>query len=172
MFGKSLLIAPIVEKGPSSWRVYLPKVKGGWYDFYSHRTVGTGWYKAPVSIEHIPVFVKAGSILPLACHTQSTAKALNNDLEIRIYTGNNGNYQLYEDEGVNYNYEIGKYATYDLSWNDTASTFHISDRKGSYEGMNPHKHIKLIKIDSDAEGNIKESVKEIEYHGKQMSIVL
>lgn len=172
MFGKSLLIAPIVEKGPSSWRVYLPKVKGGWYDFYSHRTVGTGWYKAPVSIEHIPVFVKAGSILPLACHTQSTAKALNNDLEIRIYTGNNGSYQLYEDEGVNYNYEIGKYATYDLSWNDTASTFHISDRKGSYEGMNPHKHIKLIKIDSDAEGNIKESVKEIEYHGKQMSIVL
>lgn len=172
LFGKSLLVAPIVKKGPSTWNVYLPKVTGGWYDFYENNRAGTGWYAAPVSAEHIPVFVRAGAILPLACHIQSTSAALNSDLEIRIYAGHNGTYRLYEDEGTNYHYETGKYATYDLNWDDRTSTFHISDRKGSFDGMKPDKHLRLVKIYSDAHGNPQKSVKEVEYHGKQMHISL
>jgi alpha-D-xyloside xylohydrolase len=83
----------------------------------------------------MPLFVKAGSIIPLGPFQQYTNEKKMDTLEIRIYEGADGTFTLYDDEGDNYNYEKGKYASIDFVWNDKARTLTIKDRKGSFAGM-------------------------------------
>lgn len=92
MFGPSLLVAPIVEENPAIWHVYLPENKGGWYDFFTGKKmhVSSGTIDIPVSLENIPVFVKAGTILPLAENCQHTGEVADVAWEIRIYQEQTG----------------------------------------------------------------------------------
>ena len=102
MFGRFLLVSPIVEEGPVVWKTYLPAVQGGWYDFHDNQYMSTGWVQTSVSPDYIPVFVKAGTVLPLSSgYAENAQKALKSDLEIRVYAGTDGTYQLYEDEKSN-----------------------------------------------------------------------
>ena len=102
--------------------------------------------ETPVDI--MPLYVKAGSIIPLSPPQQYAGEKREDTLEVRIYEGADGNFTLYEDEGDNYNYEKGKYATIDLVWNNKAGTLTIKDRKGAFKGMRAQKTFNVVLVNS------------------------
>ena len=168
MFGPSLLVAPIVEENPAIWHVYLPENKGGWYDFFTGKKmhVSSGTIDIPVSLENIPVFVKAGTILPLAENCQHTGEVADVAWEIRIYQGADGKFIVYEDEGTNNQYEQGKYATFCMEWNDNKNKLILHSRQGSYSGMCKRRKLKILKISADGSS----IGKEVMYEGKKIAI--
>ena len=114
---------------------YLPK-GATWYDFWTGKYYAGGQdVTLETSLDRVPMFVRAGSILPLGPEMQYVGEKAWDNLELRIYPGANGSFTLYEDEGDNYNYEKGQYATITFQWNDKARTLTIGERKGSYPGM-------------------------------------
>jgi alpha-D-xyloside xylohydrolase len=134
MFGKALLVAPITEPGISEWNVYLPK-SVSWYDFWTGKRFNGGQtIKTDAPLNKIPLFVKAGSIIPIGKLIQYTGEKSADTLEIRVYKGANGKFELYEDEGDNYNYEKGKYTIISFKWDEKRQSLTISDRQGKYTG--------------------------------------
>lgn len=170
MFGPSLLVAPIVEADPKEWKVYLPRTEGGWYDFRTGRKTekAHGYISVPATLEDIPVFVKAGSILPLSTGGKHVKEAAANTWEIVVYTGADGAFDVYEDEGTNYNYEQGKYATFRIEWNQKKGRLTLHPRKGSFPGMLQTRNMKAVIID----GNGKALEKNIVYDGNKTVITL
>lgn len=172
MFGRSLLVSPIVEEGPDTWKTYLPAVQGGWYDFYDNQHLSSGWVQTQVSPDYIPVFVKAGTILPLASGCADDAKtALKSELEIRVYAGKDGMYQLYEDEGTNYAYEKGEYSCIRLDWDESRSTLVIGKRTGKYVGMDTTRKMKIVKVTPSANGKVEVAEKSVIYKGQELKVV-
>jgi alpha-D-xyloside xylohydrolase len=136
MFGKNLLIAPIVGPAAKEWDVYLPETHAGWYDFWTEKhLVGGRNTEADASLDHIPLYLPAGSILPMGPLEQYTAEKPSDPIELRIYPGADATFTLYEDEGTNYNYEKGQYSTITFTWNDRASELEIGQRAGSFPHM-------------------------------------
>jgi alpha-D-xyloside xylohydrolase len=133
MYGPAILVNPVTSAGATSRSVYLPA--GTWYDFWTGSTT-TGGTKvtADAPLSKIPLYVKAGSIVPMGPNIQYATESID-PLEIRVYKGANGTFTLYEDEGDTYNYETGKYSTITFTWDDTAGKLSISDRSGTYTGM-------------------------------------
>ncbi len=114
---------------------YLPK-GAVWYDFWTNKTYKGGQTVIlQTTLDRVPMFVRAGSILPLAPEMQYVGEKSWDNLEIRVYPGADGSFTLYEDEGDNYNYEQGYYATITFVWNDKARTLTIGTRQGGYKGM-------------------------------------
>ena len=107
-----------------------------WYDFWTSRQYKGGQdVTLETSLDRVPMFVRAGSILPLGPEMQYVGEKPWDNLELRVYPGADGNFMLYEDEGDGYNYEKGIYSTIPMTWNDKQRTLTIGDRQGSYPGM-------------------------------------
>ena len=122
----------------------MPAAKGGWYNLYDNSHLDGGReHNINVTMENIPVYVKAGSILPMSHDKQYTGDLKDEPIEIAIYTGNDGEFSLYEDEGDNYNYEKGACSTIDMKWNDKSRTLEIASRKGSYPGMSKNRKFNI-----------------------------
>ncbi len=147
MLGPSLLVCPVTEAmayGPDSTPltgvaqsrpVYLP-AGCDWYDFWTgERFIGGRTITAVAPLEQIPVFVRAGSILPLGDVVQRTGEATDGPLEVRIYPGAEGSFDLYDDSGDGYDYERGEHATTPLTWDDASQTLTVGARVGSYPTM-------------------------------------
>lgn len=154
MFGKSILVSPVTKPmyiKPSvngkdtsfledfssikSKDTYLPEGTT-WYDFWSgDKITGGKTVSKETPIDLIPLYVKAGSIIPFGPDVQFASEKPWDDLEIYVYPGANGNFVLYEDEKDSYNYEKGIYSTIIFSWDDSKKTLTIGDRKGSFPGM-------------------------------------
>jgi alpha-D-xyloside xylohydrolase len=114
---------------------YLPK-GAVWYDFWTNKSFKGGQsVTLETQLDRVPMFVRAGSILPLGPEMQYVGEKAWDNLEIRVYPGANGSFVLYEDEGDNYNYEKGVYSTITFSWNDKARKLTIGARKGEFPGM-------------------------------------
>ncbi|HEY5368440.1 MAG TPA: TIM-barrel domain-containing protein [Hanamia sp.] len=146
MFGQSFLVAPIIEPGVTEWNVYLPK-STKWYDFWTGKQFNGGQtIKAAAPQDKIPLFVKAGSILPIGPQVQYAAEKKWDNIEIRIYPGADGKFVLYEDENDNYDYEKGAYSTITFNWNDKKSTLTISDRKGTFPGMLAERKFNILVV--------------------------
>jgi alpha-D-xyloside xylohydrolase len=125
MFGPAFLVAPVTEQGQTEKNVYLP-AGSDWYNFWTNeRLTGGRWVKVAAPIEQIPVFVKAGSIVPLGADIQSTATK-QPIAEIKVYPGKDGNFTLYDDDGISYDYEKGKGSVTHLHWNDAARSLSVS----------------------------------------------
>jgi alpha-D-xyloside xylohydrolase len=172
MFGSSLLINPVYEFGQRSRDLYLPK-SSGWYDLYSGKYY-TGGQKihADAPYEKMPVFVKAGSILPFGPELQYTSEKTADTITLNIYTGTDASFNLYEDEGTNYNYEKGAFSVIPIKYSEAAKTISIGDRKGSFNGMMQKRTFRISII---SPGNAKPldfdaSVKEITYGGQNITI--
>jgi len=145
MFGPAFLVNPVTEQlysgkqnsdSKSKTRnVYLPKsVK--WYDFWTGKTLEGGQtIAANAPIETIPLYIKAGSIIPMGPFLQYATEKPADPIELRIYQGANGQFTIYEDENETYNYEKGLYSTITLLWNDQTKTLTINKREGSFPGM-------------------------------------
>jgi len=113
---------------------YLPK-SAGWFDFWTGKHFYGGQsIKTDVPLDKIPLFVKAGSIIPMGKIIQYTGEKSTDTLEIRVYKGADAKFDLYEDEGDNYNYEKGRYTIVSFNWNEKSQSLTISDRKGNYTG--------------------------------------
>ena len=142
MFGRSILVCPVTEAMYSknlkedfsiikSRKLYLP-AGTLWYDFWTGEKYNGGQYiekEAPIDI--IPLYVKAGSIVPFGPKVQYAAEKKWDNLEIRIYEGADGEFTLYEDENDNYNNEKGMYSTIEFKWIDAKRTLKIGERKGN-----------------------------------------
>ena len=114
---------------------YLPK-GATWYDFWTNKTYKGGQtVTLTTTLNRVPMFVRAGSILPLGPEMQYVGEKAWDNLEIRVYPGADGSFTLYEDEGDNYNYEKGYYSTITFQWNDKARQLTIGTRQGGYKGM-------------------------------------
>ena len=175
MFGPSMLVAPVVESGVNRMKVYLPECSAGWVDFWNGTPHKGGIFTdVNVDLMKTPLFVKAGSILPLGPQKQYAAEETEQPWEIRIYPGADGSYSVYEDEGINYNYEKGQFCTFDLKWNDSDKTLTISDRKGSFAGMKERMDFNIVIVTPESGTGIYQSKvnKSIVYEGKSMVISL
>lgn len=142
MFGDALMICPVYEYKVRSREVYLPD--GQWYEWHSGAPVEGGMtFTAEAPFERIPVYVRAGQIIPVGPDIQYTAQDDGAALTLRIYAGQDASYSLYEDDGLTYAYERGEYSWIPVCWDDASSTLTISARKGSCSGMNKKKTVKV-----------------------------
>jgi len=135
MFGPSLLVAPVTKYKARSRDVYFPS-SCGWYDFYTGIYI-MGGYKLRVDapFERIPLFVKEGSIIPVGPEIRFTDEKPADPVTLFVYTGRNCAFTLYEDEGINYNYEKGACSTIKFSYDETAGELSIGERYGEFSGM-------------------------------------
>ncbi len=114
---------------------YLPK-GAKWYDFWTGEAYKGGQtITVETTFDSVPMFVRAGSIIPLGPEMQYVTEKKWDNLELRVYPGADGEFTLYEDEGDNYNYEKGVYATITLKWDDSSRTLTLGGRTGEYPGM-------------------------------------
>lgn len=134
MFGKSLLISPVTESGVKEWKTYLPKNKTGWYDYRTQQYYDGGQtVTTTVDKTHIPVFVRGGSILPLAVNPSSMT--IHQPMEIRVYPGADAVYTLYEDDGYTNDYEQGTCSRITFRWDDAQQQLTIDKREGQFRTM-------------------------------------
>ena len=120
---------------PKTATKYLPK-GASWYDFWTNKLyMGGQNVTIQTSLDRVPMFVRAGSILPLAPEMQYVGEKTWDNLEIRVYPGTDGEFTLYEDEGDNYNYEKGYHSEIIFKWHNRTRTLSISARQGGYKGM-------------------------------------
>ena len=147
LFGPSILVHPVTEPvltdgkaaltgaTAAPFTTYLP-AGTAWYDFHTGECLEGGQeYTREYTISEIPVFVKAGAILPFGPDVQYTSEKPWDSLEIAIYPGADGHFTLYEDAGDGYEYEKGEYTTIDLQWNDKQGSLTIGSRQGTFPGM-------------------------------------
>ena len=136
MFGKSILVNPVVAPDVTNYQTYLPKNKAGWYDFHTGKHYEGGQtVTTDVTLAKIPVFVKGGSILPLGPVKQYAMQDSDEPMEIRVYPGADAAYTLYMDEGDNYNYEQGAFALIKMQWDEKTGKLTVSPCEGSFAGM-------------------------------------
>ncbi len=142
---------------------YLPEGTA-WYDFWSGKAY-TGGQTVTIEtpIDRIPIFVKAGSILPLTEGLQYADEKNGLPLELQVFPGADGTFVLYEDEGNNYNYENGAYSTIELKWKDTVKNLSIGKRQGSFAGMETARTFKI---------RLGEITKEVNYTGEEIILDL
>lgn len=139
-------VASVDFMSPSSTEVYLP-AGTSWYDFWTNeRLRGGQTVSKATTIKTIPLYVRAGSIMPFGADVQYASEKPWDNLEIRVYPGADGEFVLYEDEGDNYNYEKGVYSTIEFKWNDGKKELTIADRKGKYPGMLKNRKFTVVNV--------------------------
>lgn len=147
MFGNSLMICPVYKYGVTNRGVYFPKTSG-WYDFYTGKYIAGGQtlqVDAPYS--RIPLYVPEGAIVPFGPEIQYTDEKQPENITLYVYGGRNGSFTLYEDEGVNYNYEKGKFSIIPFTYDESAKTLTIGARQGSFDGMLQKRTFNIVLVD-------------------------
>lgn len=144
---------------------YLPK-GANWYDFNTEKLYKGGMnVTVPSPIDRAVMFVKAGSIIPLAPVMQYAGESKWDNLDVVVYPGADATFTLYEDEGDNYNYERGVYSTITMKWNDRNHTLSIATRQGSFPGMLQKRIFNVRVVGTDG-------VKKVEYNGTETDVQL
>ncbi len=166
LFGPSLLVHPITDPMPTEAKIhvrtYLP-AGTDWYDFHTgERLAGGQEFGRDYTISEIPVFVKAGAVIPFGPEMQYTSEKPWDHLEIAIWSGADGHFVLYEDEGDGYGYESGAYSTIEFLWDDASSCLTIGSRKGSFPSMLKER---TFTVNVRGRGSM-----EVTYRGKEMKV--
>lgn len=181
MFGPAFMVSPVTQRMYSlanskdikkTRKVYLPKANS-WYDFWTGKLIQGGQtIDAAAPIETLPLFIKAGSIVPMGPYLQYATEKVADPLEIRIYPGADASFVLYEDENDTYNYEKGQYATIAMNWNEANKTLTLKDRKGEFPGMLKDRTFRIVWVTAKNGTGIEpaKEAKEVRYSGKEMII--
>jgi len=159
MFGTSLLVTPVTEplyttqygnfgksdfSATKSTAVYLPQAQS-WFDFWTgEKYSGRKIISKQTPIDILPLYVKAGSIIPMGPTMQYATEKKEDPIEVRVYTGADADFTLYEDENDNYNYEKGVYSLIPIHWNEKTKTLTIGRRKGEFPGMLKKRTFRII----------------------------
>ena len=172
LFGPAIMVSPITEPGATTRHLYLPDET--WYDFWTGAAIqGPRAIDSPAAIDRIPLFIRAGSILPLGPDIEYAAEKPADPIEIRVYRGANGNFTLYEDENDNYNYEKGAHATIAFSWDETLHALTIGDRSGAFPGMLQARTFRVVFVGENhgvGGGLTDPADKTVQYAGKKITV--
>jgi alpha-D-xyloside xylohydrolase len=190
MFGPALMACPVGYYKARNRSVYFPK-QSGWYDLYTgekvidKETANSQKLTAnsPVGrslivdapYERIPVYVREGSIIPYGPEMQYSDERPAADITLYVYAGSNGEFQLYEDEGTNYNYEKGKFATIDIAYDDAAKTLTFGKRNGDFKGMLKERTFRIVYVTADQPRALDfepQNVPVVNYKGNQVVVNL
>jgi alpha-D-xyloside xylohydrolase len=173
LFGPSFLVAPVTDYKARTWPVYLP-ANTGWYDLYTGNHFDGGQtVQADAPLERIPVFVKAGSIIPVGPELQYTAEKVADPLSIYVYTGADGSFSLYEDNGLTNDYIKGQYANIPLTYTESNQTLTLGKREGTFEGLLKKRTIQIFWVSKDhAAGMSRDapSAQVVDYTGEAVTI--
>jgi alpha-D-xyloside xylohydrolase len=190
MLGPSLLVAPVTSSTDKA-EVLLPPAKGNdltvWYDLWTGKRFEVS-FRVPIDspnpfpasatvdapLDRIPVFVKAGAILPWGEPMQYVDEKLPETLEIRVYPGADGSYSLYEDNGRDYSYEQGKFTRIPFTWDDAKGELTIGDRVGEYDGMLKDRTFRVCLMNEKNAGvdNVAKPDAEVKYSGRKVTVNL
>jgi alpha-D-xyloside xylohydrolase len=148
MFGPAFLVNPVTEPSAITRHLYLPR--SAWVDFWTGETrAGGDAIDAAAPIDRMPLFVRAGSIVPMGPDLEWASQKPADPLELRVYRGANAAFTLYEDEGDTYNYEKGQFATIALTWNEAQQALTIGERKGQFPGMLRDRTFHVVFVDAN-----------------------
>lgn len=169
MFGSAFLVAPVTDYKAREREVYLP---GGnsWYNFFTGEYLAGGQsliVDAPIA--QMPLFVKAGSVVPVGSDIQYASEKTNEPVALHVYTGADGQFKLYEDEGTNYNYENGKFSSIIITYNDRDKQLTIGDCTGSFDGMTESREFRIIWHTPDTASG-KELSETVSYSGNMIQV--
>ncbi len=179
MFGPAFLVNPVTERMYSlpdaeniskTRKVYLP-AGTDWFDFWTGELLKGGQtIDAAAPIEKLPLYIKAGSIVPMGPYLQYACEKQADPVDLRVYTGNNAEFIIYEDENDNYNYEKGKYALIPVSWNEADKTLTIKDRKGNFPGMLTERRFRVVFVSPGYGVGVEPDIEatEVVYTGKEL----
>ncbi len=160
LFGKNLLVAPVVEKGATTRQVYLPR--GSWYDFWTGEPIQGGReISRDVSLDIMPLYVRAGSILPLGPIKQYTTERVDQPLSVSIYPGTDGSFLLYEDDGTSFNYRKGEWMGIQMAWNDSQRCLALGLAAGSRM---------LPPVRRNIEIKLRQSIKTVMFDGNPIKV--
>jgi len=163
LFGRALLVAPVVQEGATTRSVYLPG-KHPWYDFWTGKRIDGGQsIEAAAPIDRIPAYVRAGAILPLGPVKPYADAPSDEPVEIRVYPGDDGNFTLYDDAGDGLGYQRGEFSAVRLTWKDRSRTLSIASRDGTYP-LNPRLRIIC--------GSVPQLTRDIGYTGRAVQVRL
>jgi len=175
MFGPAFMACPVAQYKARSRSVYFPK-QSGWYDLYTGEYIQGGQsLVVDAPYECMPVFVREGSIIPFGPEMQYSDEKPAELINLYVYAGRNAQFQLYEDEGTNYNYEKGKYATIDIQYDDASRTVKFSARQGSFNGMLKTRRFNIVLVSRDNARALNldnPEGKMVQYNGKALSVKL
>jgi alpha-D-xyloside xylohydrolase len=175
MFGPALLINPVVEYKARSRALYLP-AGCGWYALQSGKYFEGGQsIQAEAPYTDIPIFVKAGSIIPFGPEIQYTGEKAADPIILFVYTGQDGHFTLYEDEGINYNYEKGKFALIPFEYNETNQMLTIGKRRGDFSDMLMERTFRVVRVGRDHQTGLNFDIEPdiiVKYNGSEQSVKL
>ena len=171
MFGPAFMACPIGTYKSRSRDVYFPK-QCSWYDLYTGKKyVGGQTVCVPAPYEKMPVFVREGAIVPFGPELQWSDEKKPELINLYVYTGANGEFELYEDEGTNYNYEKGKSAKILFQWDDASKTLTIGARRGSFNGMLKNRRFNVVLVKDGTPLNLENPEgKLVDYSGKALTV--
>ena len=156
LFGPAILVSPVTTEGATSRTVYLPLAT--WYDFWTgEKQEGGKRIQADAPLEKLPLFVRAGSIVPMGPAMEWTTEKPADPIELRVYPGADGDFTLYEDENDSYRYQKGAHATIALHWDDRAKTLTVGAREGSFKGMLAERTFRVVLVGKEHGVGIEES---------------
>ena len=168
LFGPSLMACPVYEYGARSRKVVFPQCEG-WYDFYSNSFITGGCtLEQPAPYERMPLYVRAGSVIPVGEVMNYTDEKPAEYIKLLVYAGADGSFTLYEDDSITYAYEKGEYSTIRFDYDDRARLLRIAERHGSYPGMLDQRTFSVYLITPD--GVI--SAGDIVYNGSEVNVQL
>jgi alpha-D-xyloside xylohydrolase len=172
LFGPAILVSPVYIQGATTRSVYLPKAT--WYDFWTGDKVeGNQRITADAPLARLPLYVRAGSIIPMGPAMEWSTEKPADPIELRIYPGADGDFTLYEDENDNYDYTKGQHATIALHWDDATHTLTISPREGSFPGMLVARTFHVVVVSKDHGTAIAETAQyntTVTYKGDQLEV--
>ena len=175
MFGPALMACPVGYYKARNRAVYFPK-QTGWYDLYTGEHIAGGQrLVVDAPYERIPVYVREGSIIPYGPEMQYSDERPADNITLYVYAGRNGEFQLYEDEGTNYNYEKGKFSTIDMSYDDAAKTLTIGKRQGDFKGMLKERRFRIVYVTADQPRALDfepQNAPVVDYKGNQIVVKL
>lgn len=135
MFGPAILVSPVLKSGATSRSVYLPGATT-WYDFWTGTSAhGDQTIQTDAPLERLPLYVRAGSILPMGPEIEYAEQSPEGPIELRVYRGADGSFNMYQDSGDSYDYMKGQHTVIPIHWDDKASVLTFGARQGSYTGM-------------------------------------
>jgi alpha-D-xyloside xylohydrolase len=175
MFGPAILVNPLLKANATKRTVYLPAAPE-WYDFWTGKSLTGGHeIEAEAPLDRTPLFVRAGSIIPMGPEIEYATQDPGGPVELRIYRGADGSFNLYEDAGDGYAYEKGEHTVIPILWNDRAGTVTIGAREGSFSGMVEHRKFRVVLVSNEhgvGEAATGSANGEIDYDGKEVRIVV
>ena len=173
MFGPALLVNPVLKANATHRTVYLP-ASPKWYDFWTgDTTTGSQEIEAQAPLDRMPLYVRAGSIVPMGPEIEYATQNPGGPIELRIYRGANGEFNLYEDAGDSYDYVKGQHAVIPMRWSDSVGVLTIGTREGSYPGVVEKRTFRIVLVGSGhgTGGEVTEKAdKEISYMGSAISV--